>query len=299
VPQPFQARDVLGNRFHIVMRDLDAAAAEGCQTALAGLAGQGVPNYFDDQRFGSVGQSGQFIAEAWCHGDYQRVLWLALADPNEHDTPAQREEKSSLRHHWGDWSTCQGRLSPSDHRRIVQFLAARPADFRSAVARLPVDLRSLYVAAFQSHLWNRLLDRYLRSVCLPEQLGELPLRLGPVTFPHRLDERQAAALAECELPLPSARLKPEPGPIQSLLDDTLRERGLELRQIRIKYPRDTFFSKGYRRAVFVPQELSHTLEPDDLYAGRQKLCLSFALERGCYATLLVKCLEAERERDRS
>jgi tRNA pseudouridine13 synthase len=69
-----------------------------------------------------------------------------------------------------------------------------------------------------------------------------------------------------------------------------------LRQIRIKYPRDTFFSKGYRRAVFVPQELSHTPEPDDLYAGRQKLCLSFALERGCYATLLVKCLEADLER---
>lgn len=295
VAQPFQAGDVAGNRFHVVLRDLDAAAAGGCQTALAGLAEPGVPNYFDDQRFGSVGSSGQFIAEAWCRGDHERALWLALADSNDHDTPAQRDEKSLLRAHWGAWSACQGRLANPDCRRVIQFLADRPTDFRTAMARLPIDLRSLYVAAFQSHLWNRLLDRYLRAEFRPEQLAELPLRLGPGAFPRRLDEPQAATLARCELPLPSARLKPEPGPIRDLLDDTLREFGIELRQIRIKYPRDTFFSKGYRRAVFVPHELSYTLEPDELYAGRQKLCVSFRLSRGSYATLLVKCLEAAVE----
>ena len=97
------------------------------------------------------------------------------------------------------------------------------------------------------------------------------------------------------MPLPSARLKPEPGPVRDLLDETLRQSGIELRQIRIKYPRDTFFSKGYRSAMFVPQQLSHALEPDELYAQRQKLSLAFTLSRGCYATLLVKRLEAELE----
>ncbi len=293
VARSFQSGDVAGNGFHIVLRDLDAAAVAACQTALAGLTAPGVANYFDDQRFGSVGASGQFIAEAWCRGDHERALWLALADPNDHDTPAVREDKSLLREHWGDWPACQALLAQPDCRRVVQFLADRPTDFRTAMARLPIDLRSLYVAAFQSHLWNRLLDRYLRTEFGPEQMGELPLQLGPVAFPRRLDEPQAAALAGCELPLPSARLKPEPGPIRDLLDDTLRAFGIELRQIRIKYPRDTFFSKGYRRAVFVPHDLTHTREPDELYPGQQKLCLSFRLSRGCYATLLVKCLEAE------
>lgn len=293
VARPFQTDDVAGNGFHIVLRDLDQAATAACQTALASLTAPGIPNYFDDQRFGSVGSSGQFIAEAWCRGDHERALWLALADPNDHDNPAQRDEKSLLRTHWGDWSACQDQLIHPDCLRVVDFLAARPSDFRSAMARLPIDLRSLYVAAFQSHLWNRLLDRYLRTEFRSEQLGELPLRLGRVAFPHHLDEAQAAALAGCELPLPSARLKPEPGPVRDLLDETLREFDIELRQIRIKYPRDTFFSKGYRRAVFVPHELSHTMEPDELYGGRQKLSVSFRLSRGSYATLLVKRLEAE------
>ncbi|HPM82540.1 MAG TPA: tRNA pseudouridine(13) synthase TruD [Candidatus Anammoximicrobium sp.] len=295
VPRPFQAGDVSGNRFLVILRDLDAAAAGRCQTVLSDLNSQGVPNYFDDQRFGSVGQSGQFIAEPWCRGDYERALWLALADPNEHDTPADVEEKAILRDDWGDWRTCQPRMSPPDRRRIVSFLADRPGDFRAAMARLPIDLRSLYAAAFQSHLWNRLLDRYLRTLCRPEQLGRLPLKLGPAVCPRELDPPQADALAACQLPLPSARLKPDPGPIRDLLDETLREFGIELRQIRIKYPRDTFFSKGYRPARFVPQELSHTLAADELYAQQQKLSLAFTLARGSYATLLVKCLQAEVE----
>jgi len=295
VPQHFHARDVAGNRFVVVLRDLAPAAADRCQTALSALASQGVPNYFDDQRFGSVGHSGQFIAEPWCHGDYERALWLALADPNDHDTPADVDEKAFLRDHWGDWPACQPRMAQPDRCRIVGLLADRPGDFRAAIARLPIDLRSLYASAFQSHLWNRLLDRYLRTLCGPEQLGVLPLRLFPVAYPRELEQRQAATLASCELPLPSARLKPDPGPIRDLLDETLREFGIELRQIRIKYPRDTFFSKGYRSTMFVPQQLSHTLEPDELYAERRKASLSFTLSRGCYATLLVKRLEAELE----
>jgi len=265
VPQPFQAADVAGNRFEIVLRDLDGATADGV--------------------------SGQFIAEAWCRGDHQRALWLAVAEANEHDTPARNDEKSFLRDHWGDWSACLSQLEHTDAGRVLDFLAQRPTDFRSAMARLPIDLRSLYVAAFQSHLWNRLLDRYLRSVFPSDQLGELPLRLGPVAFPRRVDAEQAVALGACQLPLPSARLKPDPGPIRDLLDQTLDEAGIELRQIRIKYPRDTFFSKGYRAATFVPRELTHRLESDELYSGRLKLSLSFRLGRGCYATLLVKRLE--------
>ena len=297
VAQPFQASDVVGNGFQVVLRDLDAATAANGQAVLADLTVTGVPNYFDDQRFGSLGASGQFIAEAWCRGDYERALWLALADPNEHDTPARREDKSILRAQWGNWPACLDRVSQPDNWRILQLLSHRPTDFRSALARLPIDLRSLYVAAFQSHLWNRLLDRYLRTEFRPGQLGELPLRLGPGAFPRHVEQSHAAPLARCELPLPSARLKPEPGPIRDLLDETLREFGIELREIRIKYPRDTFFSKGYRRAAYLPDDLTHSLAGDDLYPGRQKLSLTFRLPRGSYATLLVKRLTAELEYD--
>jgi len=78
----------------------------------------------------------------------------------------------------------------------------------------------------------------------------------------------------------------------------LAAEGIELRQIRVKYPRDTFFSKGERPAVFRPGELAHQSAPDEIYKRRQKLTLRFTLPRGSYATILVKrvCgLEMEEE----
>ena len=63
---------------------------------------------------------------------------------------------------------------------------------------------------------------------------------------------------------------------------------MELRQIRVKYPRDSFFSKGNRRAVLFARDLRHEGAEDDLHAGRRKVTLWFDLDRGSYATMLVK-----------
>jgi tRNA pseudouridine13 synthase len=75
-----------------------------------------------------------------------------------------------------------------------------------------------------------------------------------------------------------------------VVERVLAASGLELRQVRVKYPRDSFFSKGWRSAIVVPRELTHALGSDELYAGRQKLALRFELPRGAYATMLVKRL---------
>ena len=79
-PDHFQA-----NRFELVLRDMDAAEVTRASAELGSLATDGLPNYFDDQRFGSVGYSGEFIAHAWLVGDHERALKLALVEPNPFD----------------------------------------------------------------------------------------------------------------------------------------------------------------------------------------------------------------------
>jgi tRNA pseudouridine13 synthase len=73
-----------------------------------------------------------------------------------------------------------------------------------------------------------------------------------------------------------------------LYDQVLAAEGMELRQVRVKYPRDAFFSKGERGLVFRPGELWHAAAADEIYPRRQKLTLRFTLPRGSYATILVK-----------
>ena len=118
------------------------------------------------------------------------------------------------------------------------------------------------------------------------------LEIGPERMPFYgpLDEAVREKLANIELPLPSARLHLTEGPIADLVNRSLAEHGIELRQLRVKYPRDSFFAKGDRRAISIPQTLRSDWQPDELHAGREKLLLQFDLPRGSYATILVKRL---------
>ncbi|MDX1946791.1 MAG: tRNA pseudouridine(13) synthase TruD [Pirellulaceae bacterium] len=286
--RPIHARDIVANRFVVVLRDLTAGELAAASQALETIATSGLPNYFDDQRFGSLGESGEFIAKPWCLGDYERALWLALAEPNVHDTPDDRQQKQLLRDYWNDWPACKAKLDRSHRRSIVTYLADKPGDFRRALALVRQDLRSIWLAAFQSHLWNQILATRIRQVCPPEQLARQTIGRRELPFFTTLAPEQAGDLTRLALPLPSARLHLEGTPLAVLYDQTLAAEGISLREIRVKYPRDSFFSKGERPAILRPGGVTSGAEPDELYADRQKLTLRFTLGRGSYATILVK-----------
>ncbi len=288
VGRPVQARDIEANRFTIVLRDLSPAELASAQQAIADVAASGVANYFDEQRFGSLGESGEFIGKPWCLGNYERALWLALAEPNVHDRPADREQKQILRDFWGRWLDCKNRLDRSHRRSIVTFLADKPEDFKRALALVRQDLRSIWLAAFQSDLWNRMLSGLLRRICRPEQLVEYEIGPRRVVFFRQLDREQQQQLDDFWLPLPSARTRWTEGVARELADEVLAEEQMEPRELRVKYPRDSFFSKGDRRAIFRPSEVGSEMADDDLYPGKQKLTLRFLLPRGSYATIVVK-----------
>jgi tRNA pseudouridine13 synthase len=288
--RPVHAKDIIGNRFTVVLRDMNDEAISAAKKTLAEVERDGLPNYFDEQRFGSLGESGVFIAQPWCKGDYERALWLALAEHNVHDRPDEREEKRKLRELWGKWPEAKAALSRSHRRSVITFLADKPVhpDFKRALALVRQDLRSLWLAAYQSHLWNQMLAAVLEANCQPEQLRKQRIGRQELPFFTSLPDEHRDWLTAFQMPLPSARLHLEPGDLKDLIDDVMAAEGMELREVRVKYPRDAFFSRGERPAIFKPEQLEHTTAADELYPGKQKLTLKFTLRRGSYATIFVK-----------
>lgn len=289
--RPFGPQDIAANRFHIILRNLTAAAAEHIVAGRDTLSQHGVPNYYDDQRFGSLGESGEFIARPWCLGDYERALWLAIAEPNTHDRPNDRDEKELIRHFWGDWEACKAALKKSSSRSIITYLVDHPHRFKEALALLRQDMRSLWLAAYQSDLWNRCLAHSLLHAVNSDRLFPVELATSQVPFFRDLNESESAELRELTLPLPSARLHLDPGPLLDLYERVLSGQGMTLRELRVKYPRDSFFSKGDRMAIVRPDDLRMQRSgEDELNPGRERVTLEFVLPRGAYATILVKRL---------
>ncbi|QDT52824.1 tRNA pseudouridine synthase D [Caulifigura coniformis] len=286
--QPFTAADIQANRFSLVLRSLGDDDVAFAETALGEVQKSGLPNYFDDQRFGSMSAAGEFIARPWIEGNYERTLWLTFAEPHPFDRSDEKVEKQILRDHWGDWLTCKAKLARSHRRSVVTYLCDKPTDFRGAWARVKVDLRSLYLSAYQSYLWNEMAAEYLRQNCPAESLIDVALKTGPVPFFGQLPDDIRLKLQQSSLPLPSARQKLDPGPTAQLVDETLSKHSLELRQIRVKYPRDSFFSKGWRKTAIRADGLSWSAGDDEMANGRRRMTLDFTLPRGSYATILIK-----------
>ena len=64
IAEPFTSQNIVANRFRLTLRALQPAEIEAGQEPLEEVRRQGVPNYFDDQRFGSVGAQREFVAKA-------------------------------------------------------------------------------------------------------------------------------------------------------------------------------------------------------------------------------------------
>ncbi len=292
----YTSADIAANRFAVTLRAMSDTAVSRALAALAEVEVCGLPNYFDDQRFGSVEDPPAFVAKEMVLGRFEEVLKLALAAPYEFDRSEAKREKALLREHWADWAGLKAKLPRGHARSLVDYLVTHPTDFKGAVARLRPDLQGLYLSAYQSYLWNRMLAAWLTHTLGPSNLAAVELKLGRVPVPVRVPDEHRSGWESLVLPLPSARVKPEPGAAWvPVAEEVLKAEGLTLAGLKIKGMQQPYFSKGDRAGCVRPSNLSHSDEADDLNAGRRKLMLRFDLPRGSYATMLVKRVTAVGE----
>ncbi|MCH2201412.1 MAG: tRNA pseudouridine(13) synthase TruD [Fuerstiella sp.] len=287
------AANLLSNRFQITIRRVTSEHASETVRRVTDPTGFIVPNYFDEQRFGSLGTSGDYIAVAWCRKDYERATWLALADPNRHDRSADKTQKQILRDQWGNWKACKQQLNRSHRRSIVTYLVDHPDNFRKAFALIRPYLRGFYLSAFQSAVWNRMLGHMIQQ--LPISLATTTIADAQLPFGNLTSEMISDV--DTTIPLISARsrLVSEKEIIRA--DAASAHYGLRPDQMKVAYPRDRFFSKGIRQCWVSPASPSAHIQPDDLYPGYQCVCLDFQLPPGCYATMLIRGLSESQQSD--
>ena len=162
-PRALQPKDVEGNRFTVVVRDLDATQAAALAGALADLERDGLPNYFDEQRFGSLTADG-FIGKAILKRDPEKAVHMYLAEAMVGDPEEIREFKALVESHWGQWGFLLHQAPrPSNFRSVITYLKDHPHDYPKAVNLIQDRLLTIYLAAFQSWVWNNILARYLED----------------------------------------------------------------------------------------------------------------------------------------
>ncbi len=161
VSEPISRARVAGNRFTIVLRECCADVGSRIGEVM-GLAGQRrIPNYYGMQRFGAQGAGTHMIGRALVNLDFEGAVRLLLEAP----LPAESEAGAAARRAMEEGRYEEGiRLLPPGkdvERRVAVELVRHPGEWTRALRRVPINLRRLYIQAYQSYLFNRTLSRAL------------------------------------------------------------------------------------------------------------------------------------------
>ena len=294
--RPLRPSDLQGNRFVVVVRDLALAEAEGLSAGLEELARAGLPNYFGQQRFGSRTSQGDWPGRRILRRDAEGALQAHLAEVLAGDPPPVRAFKRVAAEQWSDWDALlQAAPRPSNFRSVLTYLRDHPTDFRRALNLVTPRLLGVYLAAYQSLLWNRTVARYLGRVLGPSSstivVGGERLPLPP--------DLAARVPAEAAVPLPHHRASYDDPVLAGVAARVLEEEGLTPTDLKPRLLRRAYLSKGSRWLVLRPTDLSTTLPvPDERFPGRHQVTLTFALPRGSYATLVLAALRCASASER-
>lgn len=170
--------------------------------------------------------------------------------------------------------------------RVQAHLDKIQNDAIGALRILPRNTLLLFVHAYQSMLYNEMLSRYiLENDPHATELTSTVRILVP-----------SKELPQAEIPLvgfASELVEPFASWCSELLTkDNLTPRDFVVRQL------PQLSVEGTTRPAFVPIKnlVASQEEPDDLNVGSKKQQLTFALQKGSYATIAVQCLYASTNR---
>ncbi len=253
------------NRFEILIRDLNLPIEDIRNRSLKiveELDGK-FPNYFGDQRFGSARPITHQVGRHILRGEYEKAVWTYIAKPYDSEYKSIRKTRQKL------WESRDpedaAEKFPESYRyekTLLYHLTKNEGDYKGAIKRLPEGLQQLFIHAYQSWIFNRVLSNLLEDGWFDPEY-EIPL----VGFKTDLKDNNP----------------------ENMIEEILEEEGVSQEDFRLQDFPELRSEGSFRRAFadFRNFEILE-IEEDDLNMTQNKMRVKFDLPKGCYATVLLR-----------
>jgi tRNA pseudouridine13 synthase len=293
--------DLVGNAFELRLVDCNVRAEELEKRIADTLAPLqelgGFPNYFGIQRFGSLRPVTHTVGKQIIHGDFEGAVRTYVASPTSWEMEGSRDARKRLHEEWDFESAL--RYFPQRltfERVVIGHLVECPDDYSGALKRLPTNLQMMFVHAYQSYMFNRILSERIRR--------EMPLAspmVGDVVLPMTKDwipdHDSFVPVNEENIDLVSKQVSEGKAFVSGILFGSESEFAEgEMGELE----RSVVESEGVNRNDFIVPEIPHC---NSKGSRRELICrfwdfsssvdgdaatFRFNLGKGCYATSLLR-----------
>ncbi len=297
--------DLWGNKFKITVRNIRLNIDETLSRvrSINRDLEKGAPNFFGVQRFGENRPVTHIVGEAILRGDFKEAALTYIARP----FPEEPDEIKRARQYV--WETCDFKEGLKTYpirlqfeRAMMNYLIAHEEDYTGAFTVLSPNLQKMFLHAYQSYIFNIILSRRIRDslsihgaypgdiVCFKNEMG-MPdtSRLQKVTDDNldginNLINRGRAFVTAPLVGYDTNFAAGRPGEIER---DVIRELNIDVAGFKVP-SMPGLSSKGLRREIVLPFKPKYSAADDEINPGKTKLILEFSLQKGGYATTVLR-----------
>jgi tRNA pseudouridine13 synthase len=298
--------DLFGNEFIINIRSLeqerDSLKQKVDEITSTIISKGGFPNYFGIQRFGSVRPITHIIGKHILKKDYKEAVLTYIANPLEEEPEESLNARKRLEKDMDFREALE--YYPKYYtfeRSMIHHLVEHPDDWIGALNTTPDNLKMMFVHAYQSYIFNKILsERIRKGIPLNEPIfGDIVLPLNKKNLPdhhtyihvddtniENITDLVKRGLGFISGPLIGNEEKYSDGEMGEIERKISRIDGIENRDFSIS-DIEGLSSRGIRRELVAPAfDLRYRIMDD--VDEMLKLQLNFSLFKGSYATSFMR-----------
>jgi len=261
--------DLKGNRFTITIRNFEKNLRERFYRNLDIVKTFGFPNYFGEQRFGSVKSRDNFVLRYILQGNFEGALRSYFFG------------KSNVEY-FGDWRKLYKTLSPAleEYEKDLIRGLMRGLPPEKAFRILPKNVRLMFNFAFQSFLWNEYLREYIEK---KYPFVQVPF-INNWKLSYYLEVDDFEKLEKLEIPYTGHVHKPKDKVLGKAIKKVQKKYGIREEWFDKEVAGMVVMTDGLRKAIVKPSEFKI------LEKGKTHAKVRFSLPSGSYATVLLRFL---------
>ena len=164
--KPLRIGDLIGNMFTIRIRAIDPkVTSQTVKDLIQPLETiNGCPNFFGIQRFGIIRPITHLVGKYMFQADFERAVqtYLTFLSDTEQEeafiarkTLLETNDYKHAFHHFPDHLGFE--------KILLHHLIEKPKDYSGALEKLPQNLLTMFIYAYQSYLFNRILSKRIKQ----------------------------------------------------------------------------------------------------------------------------------------
>ncbi len=300
-----------GNHFTVVIRNIENKSnlKDLIDHLFVTLKQQGFLNVFGVQRFGQYRPNSHNVGRYLLEGNYKKAFNEYVSKVYSTESAHLQQIRGSIKNE-KDFENAY-KIFPISlyyERALIKHMLDHPGDYKGSFDVIQQDLKTLFMSAFQSYLFNKMISlRFKKGISLikpvkGDVISILDDENGHITqikyiygalngmYDKYLDKAIKLNRAVIIIPIIGYNTNLDDFPLmKSIFEDIAQQDGINPNIFRNELLYQFEFKGAFRAMTTKPIGLKFIeLAEDDLFPGNKKLKFEFSLNKGSYATLVIR-----------